>query len=143
MQFGLFMQNNSLVLFNQLYPQGPNPAGLPSKCETSPKVLLQLMNNTVPAGTRIVLTLSTDQNDFITGVLGQAYDISGSSIGNPVNWSAIGRDTWHDGPVKESALAPLAARGRNGLFRGSEKDVVGPLGEAKGRFEAFLRPFRG
>ena len=37
----------------------------------------------------------------------------------------------------------LRARGRNSLFRGSEKDVVRPLGEAKGRLEAFLRRPRG
>ena len=41
------------------------------------------------------------------------------------------------------AIVVLGARGRNSLFRGSEKDVVRPLGEAKGRLEAFLRRPRG
>jgi hypothetical protein len=72
MQFGLIMQNNSLVLFDQVWPaKGPRPAGnpLPSVDEWSGS-MLQLENNTVPAGTRIVLTLSTDGNDYVTGVSG-------------------------------------------------------------------------
>jgi hypothetical protein len=111
MQFGLIMQNNSIILFNQLWPaKGPHPAGnpLPSKDETSGS-MLQLENNTVPAGTRIVLTLSTDANDYVTGVSGKVYDKSGSSIGTPVNWPAIGQPTFHGGQVKESDLAPLGA----------------------------------
>jgi hypothetical protein len=113
MQFGLVMQNNSLVLFNQLWPApGPDPAGnpLPSVDEWSGSIL-QLKNNTVPAGTQIVLTLtqSNDGSDFITGVSGKAYDKSGASIGNVVNWSALMQPTFHGGPVTESDLAPLGA----------------------------------
>jgi hypothetical protein len=113
MQFGLVMQNNSLVLFNQLWhAQGPDPAGNPfPSVPALSSSMLPLENNTVPAGTRIVLTLtlSTDGNDYVTGVAGKAYDKSGSSIGTPVNLPAIGQPTFHGGPVKESDLAPLAA----------------------------------
>jgi hypothetical protein len=110
MQFGLVMLNNSLVLFNQLWPSRPgHPAGLPSIMAYSDSTLLTLENNTVPAGTRIVLTLTTDVNDYVTGVSGEAYDKSGSPIGTKVNWSAIGRPTWHGGPLQESNLAPLGA----------------------------------
>ena len=64
-QFGLVMQNNSLVLFTQIYhASGPDPVGnpLPSVDESSASVL-SLTNNTVPAGTRIVLTLNIDQSN--------------------------------------------------------------------------------
>jgi Ricin-type beta-trefoil lectin domain-like len=123
MQFGLFMQNNTLVLWNQLWPTlgtGHLTQGdpLPSVQESS-GVMLQLEKNTVPAGTRIVLTLTTDpKNDYVTGVSGKVYDKSGSSIGTPVDWPAIGQPTWigtgsqakPDGPpVQESDLAPLGA----------------------------------
>lgn len=111
-QFGLVMQNNSLVLFTQVYHvSGPDPAGNPlPSVDTLSGLMLQLENNTVPAGTRIVLTLNIDQaNDFVTGVLGQVYDKSGFPIGNPVNWSAIGQPTFHGGPVTEPDLSPLGA----------------------------------
>jgi hypothetical protein len=39
----------------------------------------------------------------------KVYDKSGSSIGTPVNWPAIGQPTFHGGPVQESDLAPLGA----------------------------------
>jgi hypothetical protein len=111
-QFGLVMQNNSLVLFTQIYhASGPDPAGnpLPSVDELSASVL-SLTNNTVPAGTRIVLTLNIDQsNKYVTGVLGQVFNKSGEPIGTPIDWSAIGQPTFHGGAVTESDLSPLGA----------------------------------
>jgi len=111
MQFGLYMQNNNIVLFTQLYHPNPDPPGdpLPSVDEASGS-MLQIENNTVPAGTRIDMTLSIDQsNDYVTAVVGQAFDKSGNPIGNQVTWSAIGQPTFHGGPVQESDLAPLGA----------------------------------
>jgi hypothetical protein len=111
MQFGFFMQNNGLQLFNQLWHvQGPDPTGnpLPSKGELSASIL-SLKNNTVPAGTQIVLTLITDGNDYVTAVSGKVFDKSGHSLGTPLTWPAIGQPTWHGGPVKETDLAPLGA----------------------------------
>jgi len=124
MQFGLFMQNNGLFLFTQVYPIGnppfAGPLRSPSVQESSPRSMLQLQNNTVPAGTQIVLTLTTDpkNDDYVTGVSGKVYDKSGSSIGTPDNWSAIGQPTWvgtgpsaspTGPPLQESDLAPLGA----------------------------------
>jgi hypothetical protein len=124
MQFGLFMQNNGLFLFTQVFPRGkppfPGPLLTPSVQQSSPRSMLQLQNNTVPAGTQIVLTLTTDSknNDYVTGVSGKVYDKSGSPIGTPDSWSAIGQPTWTSNgpgaqpngpPVQESDLAPLGA----------------------------------
>jgi hypothetical protein len=115
MQFGLVMTNNNLVLFNQIW--GPNkgtplPPGetLPSEDEWS-STLLALKNNTVPAGTKIVLKLATDpkNDDYVTGVSGQAYDGSAAPIGNAVNWPVIGQPTFGHPNVTESDLAPLGA----------------------------------
>jgi hypothetical protein len=122
MQFGLFMQNNGLFLFNQMYPIGKPPfAGplqTPSVQQSSPRSMLQLENNTVPAGTQIVLTVTTDpKNDFVTGVSGSVFDKTGASIGTPDNWSLIGQPTLTPGkssqpdgpPVTESDIAPWGA----------------------------------
>jgi hypothetical protein len=123
LQFGLIMQNNSLVLFNQVWPpsgMGQAPAAFPqpSVQQSSPQSLLTLTDNTIPAGTRIVLTLDTAKNDFTVSLSGKVLDGAGAAIGTPVTWSAIGRATWRgtgkaaqtNGPlVTESNLAPLGA----------------------------------
>lgn len=114
MQFLLFMSNNQLVLANQIYHRlGPNLASeFTSKTETSP-VLLQLENNTIKAGTKIILDLCMDQEDFVIGHTGLAMDYTGAPIGSPVYWPAIGRDSWHQnvgtGKVHERAMAPIGA----------------------------------
>jgi hypothetical protein len=113
MQFGLFMQNNQLLLFNQFWHRsGPVLASeFPSKPETSP-ALLQLKNNTIPAGTRIIMNLCTDQDDFVIGMAGIALDQSGLPIGTPIYWPALGRDSFHstDGAkVHQKAMAPVGA----------------------------------
>jgi hypothetical protein len=104
--------DNTLVLFNQIWPAaGPVPAGNPLPSEDAwSNTLLTLKNNTVPAGTQIVLTLSTDTNDYVTGISGKIYDKSGSPIGTPQNWPAAGPNHSFAGrPVKESDLAPLGS----------------------------------
>jgi hypothetical protein len=113
MQFGLFMQNNQLMLFNQTWHRyGPVPASeFPSKTETSAP-LLQLQNNTIPAGTRIIMNLCTDQDDFVIGIAGLALDSTGVPIGTPIYWPALGRDSWHTtdgGKVHQKAMAPVGA----------------------------------
>ena len=114
MQFGLFMSNNQLTLFNQTWHRsGPVPASeFPSKTETS-ATLLQLQNNTIPAGTRIVMNLCTDQDDFVIGIAGMALDSTGLPIGTPIYWPALGRDIWHStidgGKVHQKAMAPVGA----------------------------------
>jgi hypothetical protein len=73
--------------------------------------MLQLQNNTVPAGTRIVLTLTIDHsdNDFVTAVSGQISH-NGGLIGNPIALSLVGQPTFNPGgPVQESNLAPFGA----------------------------------
>jgi len=115
-QFGLFMQNNQLLLFNQTWHRsGPVLASeFPSETELSPP-LLQLQNNTIPAGTRIVLNICTDQNDFTIGISGLALDSSGLPLtaGTPVYWPAVGRDSFHTtvdgGKVHQKAMAPIGA----------------------------------
>jgi len=113
MQFGLFMQNNQLLLFNQTWHRsGPVLASeFPSETETS-ALLLQLKNNTIPAGTRIVMNLCTDQDDFVIGLAGLALDSTGLPIGAPIYWPALGRDSFHatDGAkVHQKAMAPVGA----------------------------------
>lgn len=114
MQFGLFMQDNQLTLFNQTWHRsGPVPASeFPSETETSAP-LLDLIDNTIPAGTRIILNLCTDQDDFVIGIAGIALDITGLPIGTPIYWPALGRDSWHtsiDGAkVHQKAMAPVGA----------------------------------
>jgi hypothetical protein len=114
MQFGLFMQNNTLLLFNQTWHRsGPVPASeFPSQTETSAP-LLQLQNNTIPAGTRIIMNLCMDQDDFVIGIAGLALDITGLPIGTPIYWPALGRDSWHTwtdgGKVHQKAMAPVGA----------------------------------
>jgi hypothetical protein len=114
MQMMLFMSNNQLTLANQMWHRsGPVLASeFPSETETSP-VLLQLSHNTIPAGTRIVMNLCTDQNDFLIGMTGLALDITGLPIGPPVFWPALGRDSFHTsvdgGKVHQKAMAPIGA----------------------------------
>jgi hypothetical protein len=113
MQFGLFMQSNTLMLFNQTWHRsGPVPASeFPSKTETSAP-LLQLQNNTIPVGTRIIMNLCTDQDDFVIGITGLALDITGLPIGTPIYWPALGRDSWHPtdgGKIHQKAMAPVGA----------------------------------
>jgi hypothetical protein len=85
---------------------------LPSITETSP-LLLDLADNTIPAGTRIVLNLCTDQNDFLIGIAGVALDASGLLLGNPVYWPILGQPSWHSdvdgGVIHEKAMAPIGA----------------------------------
>jgi hypothetical protein len=114
MQFMLYMSNNQLVLANEMWHRlGINLAsGLESVAETSP-VLLQLENNTIKAGTKIILDLCMDQEDFAIGHTGLAMDGTGAPIGSPVYWPAIGRDSQHPnvgtGKVHERAMAPVGA----------------------------------
>jgi hypothetical protein len=114
MQFGMFMQNSQLVLFNQIWHRaGPVPTSeFTSQTQTSPP-LLQLKNNTIPAGTRIIMNICTDQTDFAIGITGLALDITGLPIGSPIYWPALGRATWHTaidgGLVHQKAMAPIAA----------------------------------
>jgi hypothetical protein len=114
MQFGLFMSSNQLTLFNQTWHRsGPVPASeFPSETETSAP-LLQLQNNTIPAGTRIIMNLCTDQDDFVIGITGLALDSTGLPIGTPIYWPALGRDSWHSavdgGKVHQKAMAPVGA----------------------------------
>ena len=76
---------------------------------------LSLKDNTIPKGTRIVLSLTIDpKNDFVTSVTGKVFDGSGAQIGTSVTWSVIGQPTFigqspTGPPVTESDLAPLGA----------------------------------
>ena len=113
MQFGLFMMNNQIMLFNQVWGRGGNPASeFPSETAWSPP-LLQLVANTIPAGTRIILNLCTDQNDFAIGMTGLALDSTGLPIGNPIYWPALGLASWHaaidGGHVHQKAMAPVGS----------------------------------
>ena len=112
-QFGLIMQNNSLVLFNQAWrgnvPDAPGDP-LASVATASPQIF-SIQNNTIPAGTQIVLSLTFDSShdNFATGVSGQVFS-NGAPVGTPQNWPLIGRQTFHPGgPVQESDLSPLGA----------------------------------
>jgi hypothetical protein len=114
MQFGLFMQDNQLTLFTQIYHRpGPVDASeFTSETETSAP-LLNLIDSTIPAGTRIIMNLCTDQDDFVIGIAGIALDITGLPIGTPIYWPALGRDTYHTkidgGKVHQKAMAPVGA----------------------------------
>ncbi len=114
MQFGLFMSSNQLTLFNQTWHrQGPVPASeFPSVTETSAPLLV-LQDGTIPAGTRIILNLCTDQDDFVIGIAGLVLDGTGLPIGTPVYWPALGRDSYHTGvdgaKVHQKAMAPVGA----------------------------------
>jgi hypothetical protein len=114
MQYALVMQNNGLYLWTQIWHAvGPDPPGNPlASVPAFSPLLAQLANNTVPAKTKIVLTLSVDPNhgNFVTGVTGTVFDQSGTLIGGPLLWSPINQQTFNPGgPVKESNLAPLGA----------------------------------
>jgi hypothetical protein len=112
-QFALLMQNNGLYLLNQAWHAlGPDQKGDPlaSQPATSAQ-MLQLQNNTVPAGTRIVLTLTIDANDddFVTAVSGQVFN-NGTAVGKAQTLSLINQPTFNPGgPVQESDLAPWGA----------------------------------
>jgi hypothetical protein len=115
MQFGLTMQNNQLMLFTQTYHRngGVLASEFPSVSETSPP-LLQLNNNTIPAGTRIIMNLCTDQDDFVIGIAGLALDSTGLPLptSTPIYWPALGRDSFHtpDGAkIHQKAMAPVGA----------------------------------
>jgi hypothetical protein len=75
--------------------------------------MLQLQDNTIPAGTRIILNSCTDQDDFAIGMAGMVLDNTGMIMGNPVYWPAIGRDSVHstidEGKVHQRAMAPIGA----------------------------------
>jgi len=113
MQFGLVMQNNQLTQFNQVYHrQGPVPASeFPSQTSTSPP-LMTLVDNTIPAGTRIIMNLCTDQDDFAIGLAALALDGTGAPIGSNY-WPVIGQTTWHTsvdgGTVHQRDMAPVGA----------------------------------
>jgi hypothetical protein len=117
MQFGLFMQNNQLMLYTQIDYQDSviiSASEFPSVGKTSPP-LLQLQNNTIPAGTRIIMNLCTDQDDFVIGITGLALDLTGLPLPNstPIYWSVLGRDSEHTtidgGKIHQKAMAPIGA----------------------------------
>jgi ricin-type beta-trefoil lectin protein len=114
MQFGLFMQNNQLVLFTQNYHRngGVLASEFPSEGELSAP-FLQLKNNTISAGTRIIMNLCTDQNDFVIGIAGMALNSTGLPIGTPIYWPALGQPSWHatvdGGKIHQKAMAPVGA----------------------------------
>lgn len=117
MQFGLFMQNNQLMLFNQIWhrlSEGVPASEFTSETEWSAP-LLQLQNDTIPAGTRIIMNLCTDQDDFAIGMTGLALDSTGLPLakGTPIYWPALGRDSYHatvdGGKVHQKAMAPVGA----------------------------------
>jgi hypothetical protein len=113
MQFWLLMANNSLSLGTQVWHnQGPDPPGNPLASQPAGSAsMLTLENNTIPAGTRIVLSLTIDpSNDYVTGISGKAFNQSGSPIGHPQSVSVVGQPTFNPGgPVKESDLAPYGS----------------------------------
>jgi hypothetical protein len=112
-QFGLMMQSNSLALLNQAWHAlGADTKGDPLASVTEVSAtMLTLENNTVPAGTKIVLTLTLDSSDdnFSTAISGKIFQ-NGVAVGTPVNWPLIGQPTFNPGgPVKEADLSPLGA----------------------------------
>jgi hypothetical protein len=113
LQYGLVMENNELVLFTQVWnfnvPANASDP-LPSADEWSGS-MLQLQDNKVPAGTRILLTLVIEHGDedFATGVTGEVLK-DGVRVGGPLLWSAIGKTAFHgDHVVQKADLAPLGA----------------------------------
>jgi hypothetical protein len=134
MQFGLIMQNNGLFLFTQVYPIGKPPfAGpleTPSVQESSPNSMLQLENNTLPAGTKIVLTVTTDSNhgDFVTGVSGKVFDKAGSPIGTPDSWPLVGQPTWTSNGPKAQPNGPPVTEADLGPWGAFQVVLVGPPG---------------
>jgi Ricin-type beta-trefoil lectin domain-like len=113
-QFGMAVQNNSLVLFQQVWHQlGAGPGGAKDPLETQTTFsgsFLTIQNNTIPAGTRIELKLVSNPSDKnITGITDQAFDKAGAALGPLVSWSAIGQPNFKGTTAPESALSPLAA----------------------------------
>jgi hypothetical protein len=111
LQFGLVMQNNSLVLFTQVWDLGHKPPGFTGSFDQSSSSMLGVINNTIPWGTRIVLSLSIDskESNFATAITGSAFNASGAQIGTTVTWSAIGRTAFSGSQVQESDLSPIQA----------------------------------
>ena len=114
MQFGLFLQNNELLLFTQTYHRpGPVPASEFTSVQETSAPMLTVQDNTIPAGTRIIMNLVTDQDDFVIGVTGIVLDITGLPIGNPIYWPALGRPSFHStidgGKIHQKAMAPIGA----------------------------------
>ena len=115
MQFGLFMHNNTLTLFNDIWHRfGPVSASeLPSANPAVSPPLLQLAENTIPAGTRIIMNLCTDQDDFAIGVAAIVLDGTGLPIGTPMYWPALGQPSGHTmidgGFIHQKAMAPVGA----------------------------------
>jgi hypothetical protein len=112
-QFGFLVQNNSLMLWNQAWHAlGPDKPGDPlTSVEANSASMLTLHNNTVPAGTQILLTLTIDNSnqDFVTAVSGNVFQ-NGALVGTPITWSLIGKATFNPGgPVQESDLSPFGA----------------------------------
>jgi hypothetical protein len=114
LQFGMFMQNSQLVLFNQIWHRlGQVPSSeLESKTMTSAP-FLQLENSTIAAGTRIIMNICTDQTDFAIGITGLALDRTGLPIGPAIYWPALGQPSDHTaidgGRVHQRAMAPIGA----------------------------------
>ena len=113
MQYGVIMQNNSLALLQQVWHAlGPDQHGDPLASETTySPAFMQLHNNTVPAGTKIVLTLTIDHNrgNFLTGITGQAFNGT-TSAGQGQTWTVVGQPSFNPpNVVQESDLAPIGA----------------------------------
>ena len=107
-QFGMVVQNNSLVLFQQVWHQlGAGPGGATDPLETQTTFsgsFLAIQNNTIPAGTRIELRLVSNPSDNkITGITGQALDQANAALGPFVSWSAIGQPNFKGTTAPESA----------------------------------------
>jgi hypothetical protein len=123
MQFGMFMQNNELVLFNDIWQGSYAYAGteLSENAAMPSPPFLQLKNNKIEAGTRIIMNLCTDHTDFAIGVTGLALDIKGVPIGPPVYWPTLGQPTAgtmytkgqgpkvDGGVLHQKAMAPIGA----------------------------------
>jgi hypothetical protein len=112
-QFGLYFQNNELQLFQQVWHAlGAGPLDDPIETETSySSTMATVQKNTVPAGTRIILSLIGDPNSWVIGVAGIVLDESGNIVGTPQAWTPIGQPVAHPkyGACRERFLSPLGA----------------------------------
>jgi ricin-type beta-trefoil lectin protein len=112
-QFGVVFQDNTLQLFQQVWHAlGAGPKDDPLETETSySPALTEVKNNTVPAGTRIILSLIADPNSWVIGVAGIVLDESGNIVGTPQAWTPIGQPVAHPkyGACRERFLSPLGA----------------------------------
>ena len=114
MQFGLFWQNDQITLFNQVWHRfGTVKASEFTSAPSTSAPLLTLIDNTLPAGTKIILNLCTDQNDFAIGVAAIALNGAGVPIGTPIYWPILGQASFHStvdgGTIHEKAMAPVGA----------------------------------